>query len=213
MPYQCEYCDELMYKKSHYMCTELCKYCHSSPPCKTVSTMIKCSDCNRSFRGQFCFDRHKIVKYGDESVCENLQICPECCKFLNYLHRQGIAHECHEKICTICKSITTDDQHQCFIQKPQAVLLVYRKLFMREKTLGVVPQNNYHSRQNNRSFIADKWLLWQNKLNNGQLKFEMNLLSGKNTSTSLYVDGYDSQTNTVYEFLVKKIVFLIIYFF
>lgn len=80
----------------------------------------------------------------------------------------------------------------------QAVLKVYRKLFMKENTLGVVPPGNYHSRQN-RSFIADKWLLMENKMTNDQaIQFEVIL-----QPSGISVDAFHAATNTVYEFLVR----------
>lgn len=80
----------------------------------------------------------------------------------------------------------------------QAVLKVYRKNFMREHTLGVVPLNNYHSRQN-RSFIGDKWLINENTTCGGDIKYEQIL-----QPSGISVDGYNDKTNTVYEFMVSQ---------
>lgn len=78
----------------------------------------------------------------------------------------------------------------------QACLIVYRKWFMKPKTLGIVPADNYHSRQN-RSFIADKWLIYENGLRDGKIKYEQVL-----QPSGISVDGFDEERNTVYEFLV-----------
>lgn len=117
--YMCKLCDA-MYNKNPHICTAICKYCRTAPPCKAVATMKECSECNRSFRGENCFFNHQTKKdMNDKSmtVCEALKICGTCFQFINKYTRDDEAgeHICGEKICNVCTKIVPND-HLCFIQ-------------------------------------------------------------------------------------------------
>lgn len=77
----------------------------------------------------------------------------------------------------------------------QAALLVYQKNFLIPKTLAITPLNNYQSKRNT-SFIAQKWLIYENALSKHKIKVEVKL----HDIPKIYVDGYVKETNTVYEF-------------
>lgn len=72
---------------------------------------------------------------------------------------------------------------------------VYRKLFMKFNTIGVVPYKGYH-RNDRQSTIALKWLKWVSHQNGIHI---MHARNGKEVSIGPYkVDGFVD--NTIYEF-------------
>ncbi|XP_055371983.1 uncharacterized protein LOC129605968 [Condylostylus longicornis] len=77
----------------------------------------------------------------------------------------------------------------------QACLTTYRKHFLKEKTLGIVPINNYR-KKNNQSCIGLMWLEFKNQASCGKIQYEYVL-----PDCGLQVDGFNQDTNTVYEFL------------
>lgn len=77
----------------------------------------------------------------------------------------------------------------------QAVMCVYRKLFMKKDSLAIIPRNNYRTNKQ-QSFIGRKWLIYENEKVNGKIKEEYKLKEG------LLVDGFLEENNTVYEFQV-----------
>lgn len=86
----------------------------------------------------------------------------------------------------------------------QCVLSIFRKEFMTKDSLGICPSNNYSSRCN-QSLIGQKWLLWCDQQLKRRLKREYRL------PCNLIVDGYDSVTNTCYEFLASVLISLLFY--
>lgn len=75
-----------------------------------------------------------------------------------------------------------------------AVMLGFRKKFLIENTLSIIPSNNYCINKN-QSKIGKKWLVYEKHFNNNntQINYEYKI-------DSIYVEGYDPSTNTVYEF-------------
>jgi DNA polymerase type B, organellar and viral len=113
--YYCKYCYKV-YNNLH-KCTEQCKYCKGNPPCEYVNTNgVTCAECNRTFRGQICFENHKQNKYGKEIVCKQVFLCNKCLKYIDNVQRNNIVHKCDEKFCRICNKIV-DRKHFCYIKK------------------------------------------------------------------------------------------------
>lgn len=76
-----------------------------------------------------------------------------------------------------------------------AVMLAYRKKFLKANTIACITSN-----YTNQSKIANLWLIYQNKLANGKIKY--NLCHGEHRLErgGLMVDGYNPETDTVYQF-------------
>lgn len=75
-------------------------------------------------------------------------------------------------------------------------MLVYRKNFLKEKQLGIVPKDLYNKAKQ-QSLIALKWLAYKKiDISNKNIIYEYSI-----PNTHFYVDGYNLQTNTVFEFL------------
>lgn len=111
--YQCKHCDKMMNCEKKHHCLHTCNYCRKSPLCPNVAKMIPCTDCNRTFKGDFCFQRHKRLDTENESTCTRYRICKECFKFINIQPERS--HICSDKFCNICRRIVAAD-HECFIQ-------------------------------------------------------------------------------------------------
>jgi hypothetical protein len=80
-------------------CKETCSDCMSVSPCTYSCVRITCISCNKNFRSQTCFDRHKTMKLGGKTVCERKRICAICGAGMP----QGTKHECLKKFCANCK--------------------------------------------------------------------------------------------------------------
>lgn len=116
--YQCDDCSRMMHNINNHNCDNVCNYCRLSPLCPNTRQMIKCIHCNRSFKGESCFQRHKrpIVntKTGvAESTCQQMCICNKCFKFVRIGNNQ--AHICSDKYCNVCRKMVPAD-HACHIQ-------------------------------------------------------------------------------------------------
>lgn len=78
----------------------------------------------------------------------------------------------------------------------QTVSYVYRRNFMPERSLGIIPKNNYRSQQN-QSVIGRKWLVYQNMIQPyGHVEMETTA-----PGTRISVDGINRERgNLIFEF-------------
>ncbi|XP_055714985.1 uncharacterized protein LOC129809195 isoform X2 [Phlebotomus papatasi] len=77
-----------------------------------------------------------------------------------------------------------------------AVMKAYRKNYLRENTLGITPKNNYNPNFiHYQSKIGLKWLIFQKQRSFPNLRYEVKI-----KNTNFIVDGYDEESNTVFEF-------------
>jgi hypothetical protein len=60
--YFCEKCTKTYEHPADHRCNFTCPSCYWKDGCQLNEPMIPCQDCNRYFRNQDCFDRHKEVK-------------------------------------------------------------------------------------------------------------------------------------------------------
>lgn len=91
---------------------------------------------------------------------------------------------------------TTVDPFEHTITIASACNLVFRKLFLKPNTIGIIPYNGYRSKDI-QSVIAIKWLMWISKQNNIRIQHKFN--GGEKKIGPFIVDGMDDN-NTVYEF-------------
>ncbi|XP_055714799.1 uncharacterized protein LOC129808918 [Phlebotomus papatasi] len=71
---QCDVCD-VLYNCDH-RCPGRCTFCNREPPCPFVQFLKKCNDCNREFRGDQCYNYHKV-----NNTCNTFKICVTCDTF------------------------------------------------------------------------------------------------------------------------------------
>jgi hypothetical protein len=57
--YVCKGCNKGYRRDITHKCQQACSDCNSIPPCVTSYVRIPCDACNRTFRSQTCYDKHK----------------------------------------------------------------------------------------------------------------------------------------------------------
>ncbi|CAD7088403.1 unnamed protein product [Hermetia illucens] len=80
-----------------------------------------------------------------------------------------------------------------------ACMLVFRRNFLKENTLGIMPRQGYYKSQN-QSVLARKWLSWESSKINDEIISVNNRGEVRLEKGGLLVDGFNCETNTVYEF-------------
>jgi len=74
---------------------------------------------------------------------------------------------------------------------------VFRKNFLRPRTIGIVPHGGYN-RKENQSVIALKWLKWVSETQNIRIRHKLN--GGEVKIGWCKVNGLDEENGTIYEF-------------
>jgi len=83
----------------------------SIPPCVYTHVRIPCESCNRTFRSQSCFDKHKTNKLKGKTVCEQKRNCSNCGSVVNPLHE----HEYFKPYCDHCQQ-NREIGHLCYMR-------------------------------------------------------------------------------------------------
>ena len=99
--------------RSH-LCGDTCKLCYFQN-CPIVS-WISCSDCNRFFKSQECFDRHKQNVGNAKSICLSTAKCPHCHLVFDRTRLRPDLHHCGLKRCSTCEKYVGIEDHQCYMQ-------------------------------------------------------------------------------------------------
>ena len=80
---------------------------------------IVCNECDRVFKNQVCYDRHKNepINAGGRTVCEVIRKCDKCGKVMD-VRNMNNGHICGNK-CPTCGLILNqeDTDHKCYIQQ------------------------------------------------------------------------------------------------
>lgn len=103
--YYCDTCHVPYKTKDTHRCSKSCPCCQTTPPCEN-KTNIVCTECNRGFRNDKCFENH------ENSLCKNVKKCFECLKTYRISNK---AHVCEEHFCITCKNYVSKE-HYCYIQ-------------------------------------------------------------------------------------------------
>ena len=80
-----------------HICDQTCDDCMSIHPCEFSGLRIPCEACNRNFRSQTCFDRHKTNRLLGNTVCERKRNCATCGCLIG-----EEKHECFKPYCVTC---------------------------------------------------------------------------------------------------------------
>lgn len=105
--YFCSYCAEpYSTRLAHRNCPFKCERCLESPPCETLDN-VNCSECNRIFLNQQCFNNHL-----ENKVCLNIRHCTDCTKTFSYSEKRP--HVCGSAYCFLCKEYRSV-RHECYI--------------------------------------------------------------------------------------------------
>ena len=101
-----------------HMCPAMCRSCRHFG-CVLEGDGIVCNECNRLFKNQLCYDRHKEpMNGGGRSVCEVIRICPKCGKAMDARKIKDGGHICGKKCPTCGVTLESKDtDHLCYIQQ------------------------------------------------------------------------------------------------
>jgi hypothetical protein len=97
--YVCNGCNKACRRDITHTCERKCSDCNSIPPCITTYVRIPCDACNRTFRSQACYDKHKTNELRGKPVCEQKRNSTTCGALLTHKHK----HECYRPFCEYCK--------------------------------------------------------------------------------------------------------------
>jgi len=95
--YYCPQCRNGYDHKEKHQCNNPCVYCHQLHE-DSDEKWRYCSDCNRHFRNDMCFETHKKQSPTGKSTCNTYYRCKQCSQAINtLLHKKD--HVCGEHYC------------------------------------------------------------------------------------------------------------------
>ena len=116
--YFCHVCHKGYDHTTDHLCTGMCQSCRGFG-CVIQNEGMTCNECDRLFKNQGCYDRHKQepINGGGKTVCEKIRKCLKCHKSMDV--RKMRSHECIDnKKCPTCKiqRDPNDLNHKCYMQ-------------------------------------------------------------------------------------------------
>ena len=117
--YFCQRCHKAYDHTSDHVCTPMCSLCRGFG-CDFEANGIACNECDRVFKNQACYDRHKNepMDGGGRTMCEAIRKCDKCKKVMDVRKIRDGGHICGKK-CQTCNLILTqeDTDHKCYIKQ------------------------------------------------------------------------------------------------
>ena len=92
-------CKKGFYKITDHPCGDLCKLCNTQN-CSLVKWKF-CKDCNRFFKSDECFSRHKDDAGPAKSLCRALVKCKKCKRVVTRASLRD--HHCGKVRCSTCQ--------------------------------------------------------------------------------------------------------------
>ena len=119
--YFCHVCHKGYDHTTDHLCDGMCKSCRGFG-CTLENNGIICKECDRLFKNQECYDRHKQepINGGGRTVCEAVRKCPKCHNSMDV--RKLKNHPCIDNNkCPTCKvkRNPNDPNHKCYMQQEQ----------------------------------------------------------------------------------------------
>ena len=117
--YFCHRCHKGYDHTTDHLCEGMCKACRGVG-CIMENHGIICKECDRLFKNQTCYDRHKQepVNGGGRTMCETVRKCPTCKKSIRVTKLKN--HLCIDiDTCATCKvkRNPNDPNHKCYMQQ------------------------------------------------------------------------------------------------
>ena len=98
----------------------MCRSCRGVG-CVLQDDGMTCNECDRLFKNQACYDRHKQqpINGGGRTVCETIRKCPKCKNAMDVRRIGGRGHQCVDRKCPTCKIERNpeDLNHKCYMQQ------------------------------------------------------------------------------------------------
>ncbi len=110
----CHTCKKAYDHREDHLCPKACQCCRF-PDCP-VGSWVRCDDCNRMFKSQACFDRHKQSSGNGKSICATMVRCTQCHRIIKRYKRDPEKQRCGMTKCSICKEYTRPGDHRCNMQ-------------------------------------------------------------------------------------------------
>ena len=121
--YFCHRCHKGYNTTTDHICTAMCDMCRGFE-CVWQGKGVVCNECDRVFRNQECYDRHKNqpINSGGRTVCQVIRKCEKCSMPMDVRKIRDGGHICGKK-CEICGLILTreDIDHKCYIKPLEQV--------------------------------------------------------------------------------------------
>ena len=119
--YFCHTCHKGYDHTTDHLCDGMCWSCRGVG-CTIENYGMTCQECDRFFKNQTCYDRHKQepIDGGGRTVCQAVRKCPKCKKSMDV--RKLNKHPCVDnKECPTCKAVLNpnDPNHKCYMQQEQ----------------------------------------------------------------------------------------------
>ena len=118
--YFCHSCHKAYSNTTDHLCDDMCHSCGGFG-CVLQGDGIVCNECDRVFKNQVCYDRHKEpINGGGRIGCDVIRKCPQCGKAMNVRKIRDGGHICGKE-CSTCKVIIKpgDTDHLCYIQQQE----------------------------------------------------------------------------------------------
>ena len=117
--YFCHRCHKAYDHTTDHLCKGMCRSCRGFG-CIIQDNGMVCHECDRLFKNQACYDRHKQqpINGGGKTVCQMVRKCPKCKQSMD-VRKIGKPHQCVDKKCPTCKKERnpSDLNHQCYMQQ------------------------------------------------------------------------------------------------
>ena len=119
--YFCHVCHKGYDHTTDHLCKGMCRSCRGFG-CEFEDDGIECNECDRLFKNQACYDRHKQepINGGGRTVCETVRKCSKCHNSMDV--RKLNKHQCVDnKKCPTCKvgRNPNDLNHKCYMQQEE----------------------------------------------------------------------------------------------
>ena len=124
-----------------HLCPDSCLLC-CFQKCPIVS-WISCTDCNRIFKSQECFDRHKQNLGQGKSLCALLVKCCHCNCVVKRGQQRPDLHHCGQTKCSRSNRYVDTKYHECYMQPEKKARKSHRSYTDDDDEEEDIPENGY----------------------------------------------------------------------
>ena len=141
-------------------------------------------------------EREKFLQWHN-GLKENNYVFDSQQEILTYCRSDvDILRRCCLEFRELFRDVTDIDPFEQCLTIASACNLVFRTNFLKENTIAILPSHGYHPKIK-QSIMALKWLSYISEKNDIYIQHKRN---GEKSVGRYFLDGYDDETNTAYEF-------------